>query len=270
MLKMKTVKLLLIMLFVCSMFGIAQTSPTNPEDIATLNKIGQEAQNTRKYFSDEMTRQRTQIFKDFDDRAVYYENEFNNVITTAVLKLGLLWAGILIFFTSFNNYLRNRLEKKRYKKLKQNVKEEIVRELGLNPNMVSEMKQQEKQIIKSNEGYGVSADTLYQAPNQTMNYLFPQPMPQSPQMPHLSQMTPRKQRKAMKELRKLNKNYQFYATEKAKAEARLGIYEYPLHQQPMIPQQPLPVAPAPRYRQPEPEQEPRAEVIYNDDFQVNY
>ncbi len=265
---MKLIKGLLIFLIICSFIVYGQTPA--PEDIATLNKIAQEHQNTRKFMSDELSRQRNEFFKEVDDRANYYEKTVESILTTTVFKLALLWGGIMFFFVSFNNFIRNRLEKKRYKRLKENIIEEINRDPAYNPYPVA----QQNPIIQSQKGYGVVADT-YTTPSHNA---LQQPQPSPPQ-PHISQMSKRKQKRLIKELRKLNKNYEFYALEKAKVETRLGIYEKPQQQQqgrgiPMPPAPAVEIPPPPQPQQQQPQQ-PQAEpepdpAEYKYDFEVNY
>jgi len=202
-----------ILFFICSLTAvIGQTA--NPEDLQTLNKIAQEHQNTRKYFSDEFTRQKTQMFKDFDDRANYYEKTFDDMITNTIFKLALLWGGIMLFFTSFNNFLRNRIEKKRYKKLKENVIEEVLQRIKIpaqNPQNVSISKQTEKKpVIRGETGYSVDVE----------KFIAQAPIPQQ-------QMSARKEKKVIKQLGRIDKSMEQIHEKRAKLQSALGIT--PLH-----------------------------------------
>lgn len=136
-----------LILFSSFIYGLEAPQEVNT---AVVSQIQQEHKNTRKFFSDELTRQQKVFFDQVDDRADYYETTVDKFLTTAVWKLALLWAGIMFAVTSFNNFLRIRLEKRRYEKLKKNIKEELVKELGI------EVKQEpiiEKEIPKQKFKY---------------------------------------------------------------------------------------------------------------------
>lgn len=208
-------KLILIIIFflICSFAVIGQTA--DPEDLQTLNKVGQEHQNTRKYFSNELTRQRTEFFKMFDDRANYYEETFDDMITKTVIKLALLWGGIMLFFTSFNNFLRNRIEKRRYKKLKQDVVNEVVQSLG-NTRPVSETKPVQQEVVKGETGYVVEAETLLRNVPKPQETMKPTMQPTKP-------LSKRKEKKAYKQLKKIDEGIKFFQKEKEQIQRGLGI-----------------------------------------------
>lgn len=88
-----------------------------PQDIVIIDNIQAEGKTNRKFTSDELTRQREQLLREVDDRANYYEKQFNDMISTAVLKLGLLWGGIVFIITGLNTFLLRKLERRRYKML---------------------------------------------------------------------------------------------------------------------------------------------------------
>lgn len=119
---MKLIIWLLLVLIIPAV--IAQVVPKDI-DTTVVQKIDQEHKNTRKFFSDEMTRQRQEYFKSIDDRANYYETTANHLLTTAVLKLGLLWAGIVIFVVGITQFTRLRLEKNRFEKMLKTIRHEI-------------------------------------------------------------------------------------------------------------------------------------------------
>jgi len=207
---MKKLILLPIVFLICNFAVMGQNA--EPEDLQTLNKIAQEHQNTRKYFSDELTRQRTEFFKLVDDRANYYEDTVRNILSSAVFKLALLWGGIMLFFTSFNNFLRNRIEKRRYKKLKDNIKDELRQEMmkyaPQQPQNISIPKQTEqKQVIRGDTGYSVDTETLLEQAPAPKN-----PFPST-----------RKEKKAMKKLNKINEGMAYFQDEKKKLQDALGI-----------------------------------------------
>jgi len=264
---MKAVKILILLIIICS-FSVISLEVPDESDTRIISQVAQEHQNTRKFLSDELVRQRNEFFKEVDSRADYYERTVESMLTTTVFKLALLWGGIMFFFVSFNNFIRNRLEKKRYKRLKENIIEEIVRDPNYNPYPVA----QQNPIIDNQKGYGVVADRVI-APSQNN---LQQPQPNYSPQPHISQMSKRKQKRAMKQLRKVNKAYEFYALEKAKVETKLGIYEKPQQQQQQ--QRGIPIPPAPTVEIPQPpppppppQADPEPEKTeYKYDFEVNY
>jgi hypothetical protein len=124
----KLILLFGLILFSTFVFGI----DVQPEkDTATISVIQQEHKNTRKFFSDELERQKKDFFNKWDDRANYYENTVDRMLTTTTWKLALLWGGILIMFVSFQSFLKIRMDKAKYDKFKDNVKEEIMKELKI-------------------------------------------------------------------------------------------------------------------------------------------
>lgn len=120
--------MLSIMLILCSWFVIGQAEV--PVDVSTTQHklIQQEHANTRTFMSDEFQRQKDQMLKDFDERANYYENEFNSTVSTAVYKLTLLWAGVVLVIMGLSTFLRLRFERRRYDKLKTSVADYVLRE----------------------------------------------------------------------------------------------------------------------------------------------
>ena len=94
-------------------------------DSSSAQKVQQEHQATRKFFSDELTRQKKDLFLQFDDRGKYYENQFTKIINGIMIKLALIWIGIVVFTSAFNKFLGNRMDKRRYKKLKDAVLNEV-------------------------------------------------------------------------------------------------------------------------------------------------
>lgn len=155
----------LIYIFISLLLLIPVISLEVPKEDNTqlIQNIHQEHSNTRKYFSDELARNRNQFFKEIDERATYYEETVDNMLTTLVWKLSLLWAGVVFFIVAFNNVIRMILEKKRFKKLKESIKAEIMTEMKImNPTKVQQ--QVQKPIFKDRKGYNIETDELFTIP----------------------------------------------------------------------------------------------------------
>jgi len=136
---------IMIMLMAVLSFAVYGVDVPQEFDTTTVQKIDQEHKNTRKFFSDELTRQRTEFFKQVDDRANYYEETVHSILSTAVWKLGILWFSIMFFLIGLEGILRNRLEKKKYKKLKDSLKVELRNEIVGGVQNISETKQKQPQ-----------------------------------------------------------------------------------------------------------------------------
>lgn len=144
----------------------AQTAQPPPTDmnVAVFTKIEQEAQNTRKFTSDELTRQREQFYKQFDERALFYEKEFYDALHTAVLKLSLIWGAIVFLVIGLSNMLRITLERKRFRRMKDTLKDELRTEIFLK-NPPKPQAQQETVFSQPNSNLAAYA---YKAPQPTL------------------------------------------------------------------------------------------------------
>jgi hypothetical protein len=143
----------------------AQTAPSPPADIniAVMQKIDQEHKTTRQFFSTELTRQRDEFYKSFDDRAAFYEQEFFDTLNSAVWKLSLLWGAIVLSIVGLSNMLRITLERKRFRRMKQAIKDELKVEMHLaTPPKPSP--QHQETIFKQSD----SAAYVYKASPQAM------------------------------------------------------------------------------------------------------
>lgn len=126
--------------------GSIQEISMNPvHDTATRNeifsKIDLEHKNTRKYISEEISRQREQLFKEADDRGAYYEREFNKMLVTFYWKFGLITMGLLFFVVGINNLLKLRIESRRFKLLKEHLAESIKKDIRKDFNLKEENKE---------------------------------------------------------------------------------------------------------------------------------
>lgn len=167
-----TIMVFLLAIICSSAFCLAQAIPEDI-DTTTLQKIDQEHKNTRKFFSDEMTRQRQEYFKSIDDRAIYYEKTATDLLKSAVYKLGMLWAGIVIFVVGITQMLRLRLERNKSEKMLKTIRQEIanavyaasaatkVPHATSPPNIIAETQQQQ---YVQNKDFNVSGDRLTPMP----------------------------------------------------------------------------------------------------------
>ena len=113
--------------FIMAIMASAAYAQTEPQDINTqiVQRVTQEHANTRKFVSDELSRQRTEFYDEMQERATYYEEEAQSMISNAVMVLSLMWAGIVLFVFGVANVLHIRLDKSRFKKLKEAVLKEL-------------------------------------------------------------------------------------------------------------------------------------------------
>jgi len=120
--------MIMILLVMFSSLVISVVAQPVPEDVDTMtaNKVSQEHQTTRQYISNELTKKEKIFFDEFTKRADYYERSYEEIMTGTVIKLGLLWAGILIFFVSFNKLVQTKTEKQKYAVLKEAIKKDII------------------------------------------------------------------------------------------------------------------------------------------------
>jgi hypothetical protein len=142
--------------------AIAQSAPPPADvDTAMFQKIDLEHKNTRQFFSDELSRQRLEFYNQFDERARYYETEFYDALNTAVYKLSLIWGAMVFVIVGLSNMLRISLESRRYKRLKETVKDELRVEMYLkNPP-----KPQAEQHTVFQQPHGTAAAYSYQMPS---------------------------------------------------------------------------------------------------------
>lgn len=146
---MRRLILIVMALAILSAFVVGQTVPEDV-DTTVISKIDQEHKNTRKFFSDELTRQRNEFFKQMDDRFDYYEETADSFINTAVWKLGLIWGSVTLFIFGMSNLLRVKLEQKRMKKLKESIIMDVRREFAENYSR-RDMKPEPKKASETKE-----------------------------------------------------------------------------------------------------------------------
>lgn len=196
--------------------SIAQTTVPPDVDTGIHAKVQQEHKNTRKFFSDEMTRQRTEMFKEADDRGVYYEDLFLSTISSLLWKLGLTIAAVVFFFFGFSRMMQTRLEKKKFEKFKKTVLSELRQELNLPQRPIDPV----SHTITNSPQDGISiagqrlppeARTQQPSPIQQQKYpvhpLPPPPIPQQqPQpLPKKGFFARRKEKKNLAKLQFLQK-----------------------------------------------------------------
>jgi len=117
-----------LFLVVLSGFVCAMDIPKEPNN-AVIKKIDDEHKLTRNFIKTELTKKEKNFLDEFTDRADYYEESYQHIMNTTVWKLGFLWAGILLFVTSIQSLLYNRIEKNKYTVLKDALIKDIKAEL---------------------------------------------------------------------------------------------------------------------------------------------
>jgi len=122
-----------LIIIICLLYILPVFSAPVPQDVDTqeIQTIQQEHKNTRKFFSDELTRQRNDFFKEMEDRAHYYETEAEDLVRTVFWKLALLWGAIVFIIFGLLNVLRLKLKEKEIRKLKNDIKNDILNELKI-------------------------------------------------------------------------------------------------------------------------------------------
>lgn len=140
---MKWLKLMIMVVLLLPLVS-AQEVPQDT-NIRLEQTVSQEHKNTRKFFSDELTRQRQEFYKQLDDRATYYEETVNDLLFTAVWKLGLLWGSIVFITVGIFNILRIKLENRRYKRMKEILKSEV------RADLLKEQNKKEANITRQKE-----------------------------------------------------------------------------------------------------------------------
>lgn len=120
--------MLIILVMLCPVV-LGQAVPKDT-DSATLQTIQQEHKNTRKFVSDELTRQRNEFYTEMESRSKYYENRAENLINTAVWKLSLLWGGVVLIVFGLSSFLNRKLEQRKWSKMLDSVKHQIISEVN--------------------------------------------------------------------------------------------------------------------------------------------
>lgn len=125
----KIITIILITVFF-STFVIAQAPNPNDEQTATIiQKIDNEERNTRQFITTELDKRQNEFLTQFTDRADYYEGSVNDMINSFLIKLGMLFSGVMFFSLALLNIIRNRTEKKKYQILKDSLKKDLLVEL---------------------------------------------------------------------------------------------------------------------------------------------
>lgn len=148
---MKLINIIVFILIIFSFNVVAVEIPNEPSNLV-INKIDSEHKNTRLYIQNELTKREKSFMDDFTKRADYYEGSLQDIINKFVFKAGLVLGGIIIFITSLNRLLQNRVEAKKYnvfkKSLKNDIKNEFKDEFALLRKEIVSMPQQDIDDIK--------------------------------------------------------------------------------------------------------------------------
>lgn len=163
---MRWMIIIITLMILVSFNVLSATAPTPDFDSSgvIINKIDTEAKNTRQFLSNELTKREESFTNEFTKRADYYESAYQDILNKAVLKLGLFWSGIMIFFLSLNKIMMTRAEKKRYAVMKEAIKKDIIAEFNTDKikvpvediNMMKELKEElspKKKEKKEKKGF---------------------------------------------------------------------------------------------------------------------
>jgi len=127
---MKRIMIILLVIFSSMVFSVVAQGVPEDVDTMTANKVAQEHQTTRQFLSNELVKKEKEFIDEFTKRADYYEDSYEKILNGAVLKLGLLWGGVLLFFISFNKLLQTKIERQKYAVLKEAIKKDILGDLS--------------------------------------------------------------------------------------------------------------------------------------------
>lgn len=129
MFKMKLVNIiisLIVLTSFCSVivFGANPSLPNEPST-ALINKVDSEHKNTRLYLKNQLIEREKAFIEEFTKRGDYYENALDDMMKLFILRVSLVFGGIIIFVSAFNLIIRNKLEKKRYKVFLESLTEDV-------------------------------------------------------------------------------------------------------------------------------------------------
>lgn len=124
---MKWITIMIMVVLLSSItLGAVQPQETDP---VLLTKISDEHRNTRQFITTMVETKQDEFFAQFMKKGDEYQATFNDMIDSAVIKLGFMWGGILMFFLALDQTLKLRLEKKRYNVLKEAIKADLIKEI---------------------------------------------------------------------------------------------------------------------------------------------
>ncbi len=119
--------MLILVLFSFSVYAVPEVQETNT---IIINKIDSEHKNTRQFLSDEMQNMKDSGISEFTKRGDYYETAYRDITNWFLIKLGMIWAGVLLFVMSLNKLFSLMIEKKKYNLYKETIKKEIIDEFN--------------------------------------------------------------------------------------------------------------------------------------------
>lgn len=151
-----------IIMLIISLLVLPTVLAQVPQDTDTSREqlIVQEHKNTRKFVSDEITRQRNDFFKTMESEANNYEDKANDIVSDAVWKLGLMWAGITFFVVGVLGFIGRRLDKRKWNKMLDSAKEQLKTEATQQKTQIDQQKQQ---VAKEQKTVQDQATALAQA-----------------------------------------------------------------------------------------------------------
>lgn len=139
---MKLITISIVMIILCTMV-LGATAPTDSDTSILVHQISEEHKTTRQFIANTVVEKEDKFFNEFMKKADGYQQEFQDMIDSAILKLGALWGGVLLFFVSLNEFLKMKLEKRRYKKLKEALTTDIMKQFAHQAQPVEKPKETE-------------------------------------------------------------------------------------------------------------------------------
>lgn len=140
---MKRIMIILIAILL-SAGAFAAVPPSDESSSVVLNKISEEGKTTREFIAQIVDKKTEEFFTEFMSKAEIYKDDFDSMINSAVLKLGAMWGAILMFFLALDQTLKLRLEKKRYKVLKEAIKTDLIKEIIVMPKTAESIQAQQE------------------------------------------------------------------------------------------------------------------------------
>lgn len=140
-----------------------------PQDVDTTLalKIQQEAQTTRQVMNNNFNTFKTEFLNEYTKRGDYYEKSYQDILSRAVIYLGLLWAGVYLFVNFFGHFIRTRTERKKYQVLKESlvkdVMAEIKRDMPQQSTFMDKLKNHQplsKPVIQNEQQMGVTQNKM--------------------------------------------------------------------------------------------------------------
>ena len=163
--KFVNISILIIMIIIINSFiglGANPSLPDEPSNVL-INKIDSEHKNTRLYMKNQLIESQNAFIDEFTKRADYYEGALDDMINKFILKVSLVFGGIIVFVSAINQLIRNKLEKRKYAVFLESIKDDI--KLDINKNMKDYLQLPENDINEFNKLNDLNQPQPIQKPN---------------------------------------------------------------------------------------------------------